>query len=334
MSKKLILCVVLALSLILVGTGYAYWTDTLNVTTKATTGDLDVTFVDLGAYAQYANETETNGWSIIDGIVKGDYQGFIPSNFWGLDAKDYNEVFNGNKDAYYDHADGYNRVEMDAELLDPGEELENDIYPGFPYGKGDVHGDTISIELYNMYPGYAQAFRSDIINTGSIAARLSAVNFKLSRLIVNEEEIDVNAKTKAMIGVALLVQDEDYPTTNPTYGEIVKLASHFSGDDEVFELGGVKFVRLSALENLDEEILENFILIPEDNSQHRADLFIGIAVDPDADGVYTTGSVADMKKNDDSKTQNKGIKLDITFGWDQFNAGSDPDTDNILKKQN
>ena len=51
MSKKLILCVVLALSLVLVGTGYAYWTDTLNVTTKATTGGLDVTFVDLGAYA-------------------------------------------------------------------------------------------------------------------------------------------------------------------------------------------------------------------------------------------------------------------------------------------
>lgn len=35
---------IVALSLILTGTGYAYWTDTLNVTTKATTGDLEVTF--------------------------------------------------------------------------------------------------------------------------------------------------------------------------------------------------------------------------------------------------------------------------------------------------
>ena len=48
---------IVALSLILTGTGYAYWTDTLNVTTKATTGDLEVTFADLGLYAQYADET-------------------------------------------------------------------------------------------------------------------------------------------------------------------------------------------------------------------------------------------------------------------------------------
>lgn len=333
MSKKLVLCVVLALSLILVGTGYAYWTDTLNVTTKATTGDLDVTFVDLGAYAQYANETQTNGWTIIDGIVKDGNEGFISSDFWGLNADDYNDVFNGNKDDYYDYADGFNRVEMDAILDDPGEDLQEDIYPGFPYGEGDIHGDTISIELFNMYPGYAQAFRSDIVNIGSIAAKLSAVDFKLSKLTVGEEQMDVNAKTKAMIGVALLVQDEDYPKSNPTYGEIVKLASHFTGD-EIFELGGVEFVRLSALENLDDEILENFILIPEDDSEHRADLFIGIAVDPDAEGVYTTGSVANMQNNDDSKTQDKGIQLDIKLGWDQFNAGNDPDTSNILENQN
>ena len=59
---------IVALSLILTGTGYAYWTDTLNVTTKATTGDLEVTFADLGLYAQYANETKTDSWSIVDGI--------------------------------------------------------------------------------------------------------------------------------------------------------------------------------------------------------------------------------------------------------------------------
>ena len=35
---------VLALSLVLAGTGYAYWTDSLNVTTKATTGDFGVQF--------------------------------------------------------------------------------------------------------------------------------------------------------------------------------------------------------------------------------------------------------------------------------------------------
>ena len=37
-----------ALGLVLSGTAYAYWTDSLNVTTKATTGDFGVKFVDLG----------------------------------------------------------------------------------------------------------------------------------------------------------------------------------------------------------------------------------------------------------------------------------------------
>ena len=64
---------IVALSLILTGTGYAYWTDTLNVTTKATTGDLEVTFADLGLYAQYANETKANGWSIVDGVGETSY---------------------------------------------------------------------------------------------------------------------------------------------------------------------------------------------------------------------------------------------------------------------
>ena len=38
---------IVALGLVLAGTGYAYWPDSLNVTTKATTGDFGVRFVDL-----------------------------------------------------------------------------------------------------------------------------------------------------------------------------------------------------------------------------------------------------------------------------------------------
>ena len=79
---------IVALSLILTGTGYAYWTDTLNVTTKATTGDLEVTFADLGLYAQYANETKTDGWSIVDGI--GD-TGYVADDFF-MRGTNYNSI--------------------------------------------------------------------------------------------------------------------------------------------------------------------------------------------------------------------------------------------------
>ena len=325
MNKKLVLCVVTALALVLVGTGYAYWTDTLNVTTKATTGDLDVTFVDLGAYAQYSNETQSGQWSIIDGI--GD-NGFVDSDFFQRDTNTYNDVF-GNPDAredYYNRAEGKNSVEFDAKLENSGTVLPEG-YPDLPYGnsKGTIHGDTISIDVLNMYPGYAQAFRSDIINIGSIAAKLSAIDVSLDSV----NGVNRSAEAKGMIGVALLVKDE-----NPVeYGDFVKLASNFS-DDEKFELGGVEFVRLSALEGADIDIEENMLLVPGQGKEQRADMFIGVAVDPDAEGVYTTGSVADMKDNDDSLSQDKGFTIDIKFGWDQFNVGNNPDTTNILELQN
>ena len=327
MSKKTILCTVLALCMVLIGTGYAYWTDTLNVTTKATTGDLDVTFVDLGAYAQYANEeVEGDNWSIIDGIERDDTNGFIPADYFRRGTNTYNDVF-GNPDRrndYYAEASGYNSVTFDAKI--EGNATLGKDYPNLPYGANVIAGDTISIELNNLYPGYAQAFRSDIINIGSIAAKLSQLEFKVSR--IKGSDIDITKQTKDLIGVALLIDDEE----PETYGDIVKLAARFEDADK-FTLGGVDFVRLSALEDLT-DIDENLILVPASVREHRMDMFIGVAVDPDAEGIYTTGTVANMTNKDDAKTQNKGVQLDIKFGWDQFNAGVDAEASNILERQN
>lgn len=340
MNKKLVLCVMLALGLVLAGTGYAYWTDTLNVTTKATTGDFDVTFVDLGAYAQYDNElgdpAALGYWSIIDGIGN---DGYVLWDFFERGDADYNAVFGklgeNKKEAYYDRAKGYNSVEMDAKLQNPGTKLEQN-YPDYPYGKGHNYGDTISIELYNMYPGYAQAFRSDIINIGSIAAKLSTVDVSLKT--PGMPGFPYNDEIKDLIGVALLVHDE-----NPTiYEEFVKLAKQFD-ENQKFTLGGVDFVRLSALVNkTDIKVEDNLILVPTPSgdpdklNEHRADLFIGIAVDPDKTGKYTSGSVAvgNPNNNNDALTQNKGVQIDIKFGWDQFNAGNNPNTTNRLELQN
>ena len=325
MSRKNILCMMMAICMVLVGTGYAYWTDTLNVTTKATTGDMDITFVDLGAYAQYDNEkVPGKNWSIIDGIERTGNNGFIPADFFQRGTNTYNDVF-GNPDKrpdYYAEANPYHSVEFNAELQDPGTALTQN-YPNLPYGIGTNAGDTISITIDEMYPGYAQAFRSDIINIGSIAAKLSAVHFDIQ---ANGEITD---GTKDLLGVALLVQDEN----DITYGDIVKLAASFDPEDK-FTLGGVEFVRLSALDN-NAEIAENLILVPASKREHRMDMFLGIAVDPDAAGVYTTGTAAEMNAdNDDANTQNKGVQLDIKFLWDQFNAGVDAGATNILKIQN
>ena len=81
---------IMALGLVLAGTGYAYWTDSLNVTTKATTGDFGVKFVDLGLYGQYADETMNGaGWSIVDGV--GDL-GYVGDQFFIRADQDHNAI--------------------------------------------------------------------------------------------------------------------------------------------------------------------------------------------------------------------------------------------------
>ena len=115
-GKKSIISGVLALSLILAGTGYAYWTDTLSLRAKATTGELDMTFADLGLYAQYGDEGPAGTWSIVDGIGES---GYLPSDFFRRGTSDYNKIAkDGSIDAYYERSKKYNNVEFNAELED------------------------------------------------------------------------------------------------------------------------------------------------------------------------------------------------------------------------
>lgn len=70
-NRKMILGGILAATMILGGTGYAYWTDTLKVTATATTGDLDMTFADMGLYAQYRDEVlQEHGQSLMALVVQ------------------------------------------------------------------------------------------------------------------------------------------------------------------------------------------------------------------------------------------------------------------------
>lgn len=319
-GKKTIIGGVVALSLILMGTGYAYWTDTLNITTKATTGDLDVTFVDLGLYAQYDNELKSGGWSIVDGI--GD-KGYVDHMFFARGASNYNAIAKaGTIQEYYDGAKNYNSVEFDAELTD-AEAIKKQVGP---YTSANTNGsDQINIEVKNMYPGYAQAFRTDIINVGELAASLGAVKFE-----VTEDGKGSAGAAKDMLGIALYINTEEHP--DGKNGDVYELANQFSSSD-VFQVGGVNFVRLSALESskLTQILANNTILT---NSTHRMDLFLGVAMDPDEAGVYTTGKAADLKANDDSDSQLKSANISIDFIWEQFNVGKDAGNPNILVEQN
>ena len=325
MNGKSLVGSVLALSLVLAGTGYAYWTDTLSIDTKAATGEFGVKFADLGLYAQYNNEIFQDGsWSIVDGVNHNGKDGFVDSKFFMREATNYNIIAKeGTIEKYKEEAKGFNNIEFDAKLKDPKELTKGPQC----YVKKANGSDTIELSIKNMYPGYAQAFRTDIVNVGDIAAKLSDIKFDV-------KDGDKKGNLEDMIGIALLIEGEQYnPVTLPGWN-VFKLAKAFEEKD-VFTVGGVKFVRLSALKgkNLKGALTkENTMLCaPTDN---RMDLFLGVAMDPDAEGVYTTGTTANMTNKVDALSQNKEINVAIKLLWDQFNEGKDAGNPNILKKQN
>lgn len=326
-NKKTIVGGVLALALILTGTGYAYWTDSLSVKAKATTGDLNMQFADLGLYAQYSNEGTRCNWSIVDGIGE---KGYLPSDFFRRGTDDYNAIAKaGSIDEYYARSKKYNNVEFDAKL-ENAEAIKRNVGP---YTTAKVVGsDQIKLDIKNVYPGYAQAFRTDVLNVGTLASKLSNIKFEVSA----EEQL----KADDMLGIALYTHQEQYvPDKSINDNNVFKLAASLGlSEDQYFTVGGVDFVRLSVLRNIPEDTIKNAIenatVLTSPSTDNRLDLFIGVAMDPDAEGVYTTGSTANLKENDDKASQNQEATVKIDFLWDQFNAGKDVKGSNILKEQN
>ena len=322
-GRKSLISGILALSLVLAGTGYAYWTDTLNINTKATTGDFGVTFVDLGLYAQYGNEIYSDGWSVVDGIDKG----YVDDEFFMRGTQDYNKIAkDGSIDAYYKRAQGYNNIKFDAELVD-AQAIPKKVGP---YTTANTKGsDKIQLSIQKMYPGYAQAFRSDILNVGDIAAKLSNMKFKVSGM----DNMEMG-NVKDMLGLAVLINREQYSPEHEE-GNVFKLCSALKDKGKFFTVGKVDFIRLSALEDAEiQQAFENNLILCPPSTDNRMDIFLAVAMDPDAEGVYTTGTTADMKDNDDSLSQGKGVQIDIDLLWDQFNVGKDAGNPNILVDQN
>ncbi len=328
MKRKSILCTVLVFSMILMGTAYAYWTDDLKLTTKASTGDMDVTFIDLGLYAHYA---EKYGWSIIDGVGEN---GYVAGSFFDR-GTNYNQIAkSGSIQAYYDRAETYNNVNFDAQLVDASP------ITGIagPYNGANTNGsDEIVLTVNNMYPGYAQAFRTDIANVGTLAAKLSAIKFDVAGVAGVDGKEALSDAYLNSLGLALYIQreyqnDEDNVDTFKLAAALVDAGVISAAD--CFRLGDVDFVRLGALpESFLEGLINNtLITYPDDN---RMDLFLAIAMDPDEAGLYTSGLAAERSDVADANTQNKALELTLNFLWDQFNVGVPAEVPaNILQSQN
>lgn len=321
MRKKVLVCI-LACAMLLFGMGYAYWTDSLQIETTASTGELNVKFIDLSLYGQYAGQDHEDGWTIIDGVCE---DGYVGDFIFGR-GTNYNII--GDPDeitGYYDRISGYTSTAFTAELKDHvnlGKQIG-------PYGSDTWASDTIRVNLTDIYPGYAQVFQSDIANVGTLAAKLSDI-----KVLVDQANDDV---INDMIGISFYVLRE-YSSTAGHPNCHVDVFKTIAGSDpeDFFTVGGVDFIRLSALEGVDlsdliDKTKDLLYILPDEN---RMDIYFGVAMDPDAEGVYTTGTAANRNlDNNDSDSELKAAGFTVQLLWDQFNvghpAGVGDDTNNL-----
>lgn len=325
-SKKSIIAGSLAFIMILSGTGYAVWTENLVIQSRAMTGEFEVKFVDLGVYAQYGDKREKDAaWSIVDGIGE---TGYIKDDFFVKENHSQSDKEESIVE-YTNRAKIYNNISFDAQMED-SKEIEKTVGR---YAKARTLGsDSIRLEINKMYPGYAQTFRTNIVNLGTLAARLGKIDFNVQT--ENEDKI-----IEDVLGIALYIQSKQVGDDGDIQIKpVFRLSEKVMGENHTFKVGGVDFVRFSALKELDEKVIQEALLdvevLSEKLGETELNLYIGIAMDLDAKGVYTSSNKSEI---DDSKTQEKITKLDIQFIWDQFNIAkisAEEIEKNDLKYQN
>lgn len=319
MKRKGFIAGILVLSMLLMGTGYAYWTDKLNITSTVDTGELKVKFLDLAMYGQYGGGDNEVGWSIIDGTGTAaeteDY-------YFQREGENMNALGDTETIATYrDFIDKYTKTTFAASLTG-AEALGTNPY-GF--SSDTIISDQININLTDMYPGYAQAFEADIVNLGTLTAKLSSVKGTVTGLDADGNEDD-------MIGISmqLLREYADLTVGQEGHVNVFDTLAQAAGLDindntKFFTLGGVRFLRLSALPLISTYMENSQIFVqPDDN---RMDVYFAVAMDPDATGTFTTGKVVASNGtilNDnstiDAKSQNKDAQIVVDFLWDQFNV--------------
>lgn len=333
MKRKKFLFAALIASTALMGLGYAAWTDSLTITNKATSGNLKVRFIDISEYGQYPCYAKDNevGWAIFDGRSSDGktsvVDGVATVTGWRLFDQTKNNPGNPDeadttlKDAYLKDKEDYQLATYElAENYSETDKLPIDLQG---YKAGDLMSDKIDLTIDNIYPGYAQLFQADIVNVGTVRAKLSGINAEFGK----QDDTEVDTKELAnMLGIALLTHDEQNVTT-----EVLCVPG--VNDENIFEVGGVKFLRLSALNDqaiADALVKAGTIEIAPQSQTDRVDIYWGIAMDPDLKGVYTSGKVekgengySTASDKDDAATQLKGVQLSLQFLWDQFNVNPD-----------
>jgi hypothetical protein len=264
------------------GTGYAYWTDTINVFGTADTGDLEVKFVDADAEDQFSNYDGNDNLPIF-------------RTSWGEAGA---TGTNGNVVECFEKT------------------------------------DSVSIKLYDMYPGYGQTFSVKAKNFGTLAAKLGKITSNVTSLsdglMDNAIGINIKARIKDKIYIYVCKYGHWKWVDYEEFVDYIDLDEDTSNYFRLADDDYTRFYRLSALDEmvadsspdddilfLDADIYENGTKVSVDST---AEFLISVAMDPDEGGALTSGTSQGPFSVADWHTENGLLNFTLGFIWDQYNV--------------
>lgn len=250
MKKRFIACVI-ACALLLIGTGYAYWTDMFSITGSVNTGKFEVK------------------------LTESDLEGAI-SDLYPVDL-----------------LDKYNHAEANVD-------------------KVKTPSSAVTLQIKKLFPGYGYKFKFKAENLGDVAAKLSAI--RLDKTGISDLQNVIGIRLTATIKDRVYVI---HPILGVTYETEV---ADIPDGDVSFKIKNNGFVALSKIEDIN--IASNTLFLDTDNSYSEMVIELDIAMDPDAEGEYTSGTWlnGDVSGVSDDNTENKNGTLKLELLWDQYNA--------------
>jgi hypothetical protein len=301
------------------GTGFAYWTDLINLKATAVTGELDVNFT---AAAPEGNNFE----GLVGGLANETaYHTVTPTATFNANDPDNVSV-----------------------------KIEN-IYPGYyqQFSATAANSGTVAAKL-----GKITFTNSDVTNAATanmIGVQLIATSSYMTPAIPGvgpqynkiytgkcyeynrygtcflcghdgHEKIDGhNYFSGYYYGSQIIGWDTAPVLAGDAGGEVVSAINQNYTADETFTIGTKTFVRLSALDGdavTVSEAVKNMLYLTNDSTMNFKVL---VAMDPDAAGKNTTGSTSLTPASSKIDADTQGTTASVTLGlvWDQYNEGRD-----------
>lgn len=287
-GKKSLIAGVLALGFLVAGGSYAASKNQLHIQGTASTADLDINFVNLGVESYFDHE---NNWKNVE------------SSSYEEAKKNYDEA----KKSYYEA--GFTGKLTDDKLM----KYDNQ--------KGS---EKIKLDLNKLYPGFAMFYKAEILNNGSIPARLADIHMKMEGNELNNAQ--------HMLGISLVIgkPSETEKSLHSKFGKFNLVEDTEFRPEDIFSLGNEKneknekFIRFSAINDKKfHDYLRKHIILSMPDQDDKKPISIRIAMDPDAKGVYTSGTVSKQNMSgNDKDSQKKAGSLTIDMLWAQDNSSS------------